>query len=68
MYNAGHNRVRSAGTPKVTLDYISRILNRQRNIEDRFMAEYLSMVYTDDAKKSGKASFRLSLLMPLGKR
>ena len=44
MYNAGITRVRSAGTPKSTLNYISRILRRQRGIEElfaeRFMAEY----------------------------
>jgi hypothetical protein len=36
MYNAGTNRVRGAGTPKVTLDYISRILENRWEIEDRF--------------------------------
>ena len=36
MYNAGAGRVKGAGTPKVTLDYISRILENQRKIENRF--------------------------------
>nr|AGS53019.1 hypothetical protein [uncultured bacterium contig00031] len=36
MYNAGAGRVRSSGTPEVTLDYISRILENQRKIEGRF--------------------------------
>jgi hypothetical protein len=36
MYNAGTNRVRGAGTPKTTLDYISRILENRWEIEDRF--------------------------------
>jgi hypothetical protein len=36
MYNAGTTRVRSGGTPKNTLDYISRILDNQRKIEDLF--------------------------------
>jgi hypothetical protein len=36
MYNAGTTRVRSGGTPKNTLDYISRVLENQRKIEDLF--------------------------------
>lgn len=36
MYNAGAGRVRSAGTPKTTLDYIGRILENRWKIEDRF--------------------------------
>ena len=36
MYNAGAGRVRSAGTPMVTLNYASRILENRRRIEDRF--------------------------------
>jgi hypothetical protein len=36
MYNAGTARVRNGGTPKNTLDYISRILDNQRKIEDLF--------------------------------
>ncbi|MDR1902578.1 MAG: lytic transglycosylase domain-containing protein [Treponema sp.] len=36
MYNAGTTRVRSGGTPKDTLDYISRILGNQRKIEELF--------------------------------
>jgi hypothetical protein len=36
MYNAGTVRVRSTGTPKSTLDYISRILENRWEIEDRF--------------------------------
>ena len=41
MYNAGAGRVRGAGTPKVTLDYISRILENQRKIENRFHSNLL---------------------------
>jgi len=66
MYNAGHNRVRTAGTPKSTLDYVSRILKQQRAIEDRFMHEYISMVNAEITEEPKKASFRFSLLMPLG--
>jgi hypothetical protein len=36
MYNAGIGRVRSRGAPKSTLDYISRILENRRKIEDLF--------------------------------
>jgi hypothetical protein len=33
MYNAGTNRVSSGGTPKMTLDYVSNILNTKQRIE-----------------------------------
>jgi len=36
MYNAGTGRIRNTGAPKVTLDYISRILENQSKIESRF--------------------------------
>ncbi|MDR0455740.1 MAG: lytic transglycosylase domain-containing protein [Treponema sp.] len=36
MYNAGTNRVNSSGTPRSTLDYISRIVENRRKIEDLF--------------------------------
>jgi hypothetical protein len=38
MYNAGRGRVRSGATPKVTLDYVSRILENRRKIEELFFA------------------------------
>jgi hypothetical protein len=38
MYNAGTGRVRGAGTPKTTLDYVHRILENRRKIEARFAA------------------------------
>ena len=44
MYNAGHNRVHTGGTPKMTLDYIDRIINRQRRIDENFLSEYTSMM------------------------
>jgi len=69
MYNAGHNRVFCAGTPKSTLDYISRILKRQRNIEERFEAEYSRIAQTESlvAERKEIPLFRLSLLAPLGR-
>ncbi|MDR2786014.1 MAG: transglycosylase SLT domain-containing protein [Treponema sp.] len=36
MYNAGTNRVSSGGTPKMTLDYVSNILNTKERIETLF--------------------------------
>ena len=68
MYNAGHNRVRSTGTPKSTLDYISRILRRQSKIEGLFLVEYAGLTRTETAEEPKKAPFRLSLLTPLGGR
>ena len=68
MYNAGHARVHSVGTPKSTLDYVSRILRRQRRIEELFMAEYTRIARTESGDKETKTPFRLSLLTPLGGR
>ena len=36
MYNAGYGRVNSSGAPRVTLNYISRILNNKSKVETRF--------------------------------
>jgi hypothetical protein len=36
MYNAGAGRVNSSGTPRSTLDYISRIMNNRTEIEGLF--------------------------------
>jgi hypothetical protein len=36
MYNAGTGRVSSTGTPRSTLDYVSRILENRLKIENRF--------------------------------
>jgi hypothetical protein len=70
MYNAGTTRVRSSGTPQMTLDYISRILKRQRGIEELFRADYSVRVAVeaDTPEVEKKAGFRLSLLSPLGGR
>jgi len=38
MYNAGTGRVTTSGAPKVTLNYISRILENRGKIESRFHA------------------------------
>jgi soluble lytic murein transglycosylase-like protein len=39
MYNVGTNRVNRGGVPKVTLNYISRIMNYRKGIEALFNAE-----------------------------
>jgi hypothetical protein len=71
MYNAGVTRVRQAGTPKTTLDYISRILDRQRKIEERFIAVYVRLIDREveiiEVVEEIKPPFRLSLLKPLGR-
>ena len=67
MYNAGMTRVNSQGTPKHTLDYVSRILARQRRIEKLFSDEYQNFIKPEIAEEK-KAPFRLSLLTPLGGR
>jgi len=72
IYNAGETRVRSVGTPKSTLDYASRILKRQRKMEDSFEDYYYRVVEERNAsmelaKKEEKVFFRFSLLAPLGR-
>ena len=73
MYNAGVNRVRSAETPKRTLDYVSRILKKERKIEELFIVEYARIIQAKDEEKmliakNAKTPFRFSLLTPLGVR
>jgi hypothetical protein len=56
MYNAGTGRVRTLGAPKNTLDYIHRILERRRNIEGLFQAEFYVPVEwrLEEARKIGE--------------
>ena len=42
MYNAGRTRVSQRGAPMITLDYISRILNYERNITSLFTAKVIA--------------------------
>jgi hypothetical protein len=35
MYNAGRRRVNERGTPKMTLDYIAKVLDYRERIEKR---------------------------------
>jgi hypothetical protein len=74
MYNAGANRVRNTGTPKTTLDYISRILENRRRIESRFLereAQFQAQLpeeCIEIEEEEPERLPRLALLMPLGMR
>jgi hypothetical protein len=72
MYNAGTVRVHSSGTPKTTLDYISRILENRGKIESRF--HELNIQFQEDPLEAFAEPFaeaepedrpRLLSLMPL---
>ncbi|GHV81782.1 hypothetical protein AGMMS49991_03400 [Spirochaetia bacterium] len=72
MYNAGTNRVAAGTTPKRTLDYVSRILDSQRQIEELFDSHgVLAIEITVDeeevvaSKHPAKDKPRLALLMPV---
>ena len=69
IYNAGATRVRDTGTPKSTLDYISRILENRWEIENRFREEearYQEQLETITRIAEGKLERpRLVPLMPL---
>jgi hypothetical protein len=52
MYNAGSVRVKSAGTPKTTLDYIHRIMENRGKIENRFQARLRQESDSPAAEKS----------------
>jgi hypothetical protein len=57
MYNAGRSRVTDRGTPKMTLDYISKILDYQDGIEERF--EGLHLRGKSISKDGGKVRYVL---------
>jgi len=59
MYNAGKTRVSQRGAPITTLDYISRILNYEKNINSLFTAKVV-------AEKSMLGKIRLGLLTTTG--
>jgi hypothetical protein len=79
MYNAGIGRVRSGGTPKTTLDYISHIMESQQRIEEAY-ASYLVLFLEEsppvvevgyEGSFSGKPQHdkpRLALLTPIAGR
>lgn len=83
MYNAGTGKVKSGGTPKVTLDYVSRILSRQRYTEEIFLAWFLANepipeeiemieevieIIIVEEEEPVRSKFIMSLLSPLGRR
>ena len=70
MYNAGANRVSTGGTPKNTLDYVSRIINRQRRIDEFFLLEFARSTKETEILviKEKEPALTLSLLAPLGAR
>jgi hypothetical protein len=72
MYNAGSNRVNTGGTPRTTLDYISRILKNQQRIETLFeenlRRQVLAQVKPKEEEKAPAPKMRLTLLSPLGRR
>ncbi len=51
MYNAGLNRVKTGGTPKKTLDYVSRILRSSKNMEELFLEELSTWETIAEAEK-----------------
>ncbi|MCL2801880.1 MAG: lytic transglycosylase domain-containing protein [Treponema sp.] len=56
MYNAGAGRVTSTGTPYVTLNYISRIIENRRKIESRF---HLRLIREEEARLAEKSQSTL---------
>jgi hypothetical protein len=73
MYNAGTNRVSSAGTPKSTLDYASRILHNSWIIETQFREQESwspdrPEVDTPEIAEAKPEHPRLVPLMPLAGR
>ena len=71
MYNAGATRVNSSGTPKSTLDYVSRILDNRSAIEFLFderearFREQLGDFTVSDIAEEKSERLRLVPLMPL---
>jgi len=53
MYNAGRTRVSQKGAPVTTLDYISRILNYEKNISSLFTAKVVAKSSVMDNVKFG---------------
>ena len=60
MYNAGRTRVSQGGTPLMTLEYISRILEHRADLEERFYARCFKDATVRAASK-GRVRSRLVL-------
>jgi len=66
MYNAGTNRVNSSGTPRSTLDYVSRIMENRRGIENLFFEqETLFQEHLDDFSEIAEVIPERPRLVPL---
>jgi hypothetical protein len=65
MYNAGTNRVNSAGTPKTTLDYASRILYNRWEIENLFREQETWFIEEPETAEIAEEKPERSRLMPL---
>ena len=62
MYNAGRTRVTERGAPRITLDYISRILDFQRALEDEIETSLVtkrSLTAKGDSKRTKQVSYVL---------
>jgi hypothetical protein len=56
MYNAGSVRVNSNGAPKMTLEYVERVLASRRKIDNLFEAEVSSYIAPQLVASTGPAS------------
>ncbi len=57
MYNAGRSRVNGSGAPRMTLDYISKILDYHDSLEEEF--EELYLLVRGDIGSDGRVSYLL---------
>jgi hypothetical protein len=65
MYNAGTGKVNNTGAPKVTLDYIHRILENRSKIEEHFHARVREDVFPESIAKAESGPPRFKNLSPL---
>ncbi|MCL2044054.1 MAG: lytic transglycosylase domain-containing protein [Treponema sp.] len=63
MYNAGTGRVSNTGTPKSTLDYVSRILSNRSKIENIFfqMDSHFQEMLSEDVNTEPELEIELEL-------
>jgi len=54
MYNAGPRRISERGAPKMTLDYIDKIISYRQELDDDFQAELRDMLAAYPETKNGK--------------
>ncbi len=54
MYNAGPRRVSEKGAPRMTLDYIHKIMSYRQELEEDFQSELRGMLVERTRAKSGK--------------